>query len=134
MNSFDLTIVCPDGCIYDGPAELIMVRTTQGEVGIMAHHQSYTAALGMGPCTVVMGEQKKKAACIGGMIEVSNNKVSVIATTFEWKEDLDLERAKNTLAQAQEHLAAPDLSKAERLIWDAQRRRALVRISVAQSE
>lgn len=133
MSSFHLTIVCPDGCIYDGDAEFITIRTNQGEVGILPNHIAYTAALGMGPCKVTIGDTVRLAACIGGMLQVHDNKVNVIATTFEWKEDIDLERAKRSLARSDEHLAMPDLSETDRVIWEAQRRRAVVRIGVAES-
>ena len=131
MNSFKLTIVCPDGCLYDGEAEFIKLRTTAGDVGILANHINYAAAIGMGECLVQMGETRRTAACIGGMVTVANNEVNVVCTTFEWKEDIDLDRAKLALERAESRLGK-DLKPAERELTEAKRRRALVRIAVAE--
>ena len=134
MSSFKLTIVCPDGCLFDGDAEFIRLRTTEGDVGILPNHISYTAAIGMGECEVQTEGQKRYAACIGGIVTVADNVVSVISTTFEWKEDIDVERAKVSLKRADEALAREDLNSAERQYYEARRRRALVRIGVAEKK
>ncbi len=48
MTPFHLKIVTPDGLIYDGQAEELLVRTTNGDIGILARHMNYVAPLGMG--------------------------------------------------------------------------------------
>ena len=47
MTPFHLKIVTPDGLIYDGQAEELLVRTTNGDIGILARHMNYVAPLGM---------------------------------------------------------------------------------------
>lgn len=132
MSSFHLTIVCPDGCLFDGDAQFIKLRTTEGDVGILPNHISYTAAIGMGECEVQTEEQRRLAACIGGIVSVADNEVSVISTTFEWKEDIDADRARASLQRAENALAGGDLSGPERQVYEARKRRALVRIGVAE--
>ncbi len=134
MSSFKLTIVCPDGCLFDGDAEFIRLRTTGGDVGILPNHIAYAAAIGMGECAVQFEGKKRYDACIGGMITVADNVVSVITTTFEWKDEIDLPRAKAALKRAEEKLASEDITEAERKLFEAKRRRALVRISVAEKK
>ena len=51
----------------------------------------------MGPAKVVLEGKSRIAACIGGMLSVINGEVRLIATTFEWAEDIDRERAKSAL-------------------------------------
>ena len=53
MNSFPLKIVTPDGLQYDGQAEELIVRTTSGDIGILAGHINCVAPLGMGRATIV---------------------------------------------------------------------------------
>ena len=86
----------------------------------------------MGECAGQFDGRKRYAACIGGMITVANNIVNVITTTFEWKDEIDLPRAKDALRRAEEKLASDDLTETERTLFEAKRRRALVRISVAE--
>ena len=48
MTPFGLKIVTPDGLIFDGQADKVVVRTTGGDVCILARHMDYIAPLGMG--------------------------------------------------------------------------------------
>lgn len=134
MNSFRLKIVSPDGCLFEGDAQLITLRTTQGEVTILANHTEYLAAIGMGRATVVTEAGRRTAACIGGILMAADNKVDVVATTFEWKEDIDADRAVAALKEAEEQLAAGGLDETRRKIVESKKRRAEVRLSVAEAE
>ena len=82
MTPFHLKIVTPDGLIYDGQAEELLVRTTNGDVGILARHMNYVAPLGMGQATIVSDGQRRTAACIGGMVSVSRGEVTLVPTTL----------------------------------------------------
>ena len=70
MTPFSLKIVTPDGLIFDGQAEELVVRTTSGDLGIMAGHINCVAPLGMGRATVIIDGKRRYAACIGGMVSV----------------------------------------------------------------
>ena len=128
-----LRIVSPDGCLFDGDAQLLTLRTTQGDVSILAHHTEYIAAIGMGQAVVVTEEGRRTAACIGGMLFVADNKVDVVATTFEWKEDIDVERAEKALADAEGILEDQTLDETRKSIILAKKRRAIVRLAVAKN-
>ena len=93
MTSFPLKIVTPDGLIFDGSAEQIIVRTTSGDVAILARHINYVAPLGMGRAVIIAGGKRRTAACIGGMLSVVDGSVTLVPTTFEWSDKIDLERA-----------------------------------------
>ena len=69
MTPFHLKIVTPDGLIFDGQAEELIVRTTGGDVAILARHSDYCTALGMGEAHIVLEDgSTRTAACIGGML------------------------------------------------------------------
>ena len=93
MTSFPLKIVTPDGLIFDGNAEQIIVRSTTGDVAILAGHTNYVTPLGMGRAVVIADGERRTAACIGGMLSVVNGTVTLVPTTFEWSDKIDLERA-----------------------------------------
>ena len=89
-------------------------------------------AIGMGTATVTMEDgTERKAACIGGMLTMMNNLCRVIPTTWEWGEDIDLERAKDAKRRAEERLAETNLDEMARVNAEAKLYRALVRISSA---
>ena len=134
MNSFPLKIVTPDGMEFEGMAEEVVVRTTSGDLGILAGHINCVAPLGMGCATFVIDGQKRYAACIGGMVSVMDGKVSLVPTTFEWAEEIDAERAKRSQERAQAVLNSKNASDTDIVLAKARLRRALVRTSVAKTK
>lgn len=131
MSEFALKIVTPDGLIYDGMAERLTVRSTTGDIGILAGHINCVAPLGMGRATVVIDGQKRYAACIGGMVSVVGGNVTLVPTTFEWSSDIDAQRAERSYQRAQEILSNKDSTDTDIKLAEARLRRALVRKSVA---
>ena len=130
MTPFHLKIVTPDGLIYDGEAEQLTVRTREGDVSILARHINFVTPLGMGRATVVTNGQRRFAACIGGMLSVVNGEVTLVPTTFEWADQIDLDRADRALKKAEDRLKASS-SDTEVRLAEAKLHRALVRKSVA---
>lgn len=132
MTPFQLKIVTPDGLAYDGQAEELIVRTTTGDVGVLAGHINMVASLGMGRATVVIDGKKRYASCIGGMLSVVDGAVTLVPTTFEWAEDIDLKRAEASAERAKKIIADKESSGAEIRMAEARLKRALVRSSVAK--
>ena len=131
MTAFPLKIVTPDGLVYDGQAEEVVVRTTTGDMGILAGHINCVAPLGMGRATILADGQKRYAACIGGIASVVNGTVTLVPTTFEWADEIDAERAAASKARAEATLAQKNLDEREMELAQARLKRALVRTSVA---
>ena len=134
MTPFDLKIVTPDGLEYDGQAEELIVRTTTGDIGILAGHTDCVAPLGMGRATVVIDGQKRYAACIGGMLSVVAGKVTLVPTTFEWADEIDAARVEASYQRAQKLLGSKDATNTDVKLAEARLRRALVRRSVASNK
>lgn len=132
MTSFHLQIVTPDGLFFDGQAESITLRTAGGEVGILANHTDFVSALGMGRAKVIMDGKERFAACIGGMVSVSKGKVTVVATTFEWAEDIDVARAERSAEYAKSIIESKDRTSEEIKLAEARLKRALIRIGSAK--
>ena len=130
MSSFHLQIVTPDGLFYDGQAESLNLRAAQGGLTILPRHTNFVTTVGMGPAKVVLEGKSRIAACIGGMLSVINGEVRLIATTFEWAEDIDLPRAQHAKEVAQNRIAAAKNDERELMLAEAKLRRALVRIGV----
>lgn len=134
MTPFRLKIVTPDGLIYDGQAEELLVRTTGGDVAILARHMNYVAPLGMGRAVVVSGGTRRTAACIGGMLSVCDGEVTLVPTTFEWADKIDLERAEAAYNRADKVLHDENASQMDLRLAEAKLHRALVRKSVASEK
>ena len=131
MTPFKLKIVTPDGLIYDGEAEELIVRTTGGDVAILARHINYVAPLGMGRAVVIANGQRRTAACIGGMLSVVDGAVTLVPTTFEWADKINVDRAEASMKRANAILGSQKSTDAEIALAQARLHRALVRKSVA---
>ena len=131
MTPFKLKIVTPDGLIFDGQAEELIVRSTTGDVAILARHVNYVTPLGMGRAVVVSDGQRRTAACIGGMLSVVDGEVTLVPTTFEWSDAIDVRRAEASLQRADKVLHDKSASDTDIALAEARLRRALVRKSVA---
>jgi len=131
MTPFKLKIVTPDGLIFDGEAEKLIVRTTGGDVAILARHIDYVAPLGMGRAVVVEPNgNRRNAACIGGMVSVNAGEVTLVPTTFEWSDKIDLERAERSFERADKVLHDANATDTDIALAEARLHRALVRKSV----
>ena len=131
MTPFPLKIVTPDGLQYDQMAEELIVRTTSGDIGILAGHVNCVAPLGMGRATILADGVKRYAACIGGMLSVVDGKVTLVPTTFEWADRIDADRAEASYQKARAVIRKKDASATDLKLAEARLRRALVRKSVA---
>jgi len=132
MTSFPLKVVTPDGLLFDGQAEELVVRTTTGDMGILAGHINCVAPLGMGCAMIVTEGKRMYAACIGGILSVVNGEVSLVPTTFEWADQIDAERADSSAERAKKVLSDKSAGSMELRMAEARLRRALVRKSVAE--
>ena len=129
--TFHLQVVTPDGLIFEGEAEKISVRTQDGIIGILPHHIDYVAPLGMGEAVITEeGGKEHRAACIGGMVAVQGNLVRLVATTFEWAENIDMDRARDAERRARELMARQDLADRDFKLAEARLHRSLVRQAV----
>ena len=134
MTPFSLKIVTPDGLAYEGQAEEVTVRSTTGDIGILAGHLNCVAPLGMGRATIVIDGQKRYAACIGGMLSVVNGAVTLVPTTFEWAEDIDPDRADRAAERAKALLSDKTAKSADIAVAEAKLKRALIRKNVADTK
>ncbi len=131
MTPFSLKIITPDGVQFEGMAEEVVVRTTTGDVGILAGHINFVSSLGMGEAMIRLDGKKCYGACMGGMISVLNGAVSLLPITFEWSDKIDAERANASKLRAEAVLQNKDASSTEVKLAKARLKRALVRNSVA---
>ncbi len=134
MATFPLKIVTPDGLRFEGAVEELIVRTTTGDLGFLAGHTNCVAPLGMGRATVIIEGKRRHGACIGGMASMLDGAATLVATTFEWADAIDVPRAEASYQRAQGILENKNASETELKLAEARLKRALVRKSVAESK
>ena len=129
--SFSLSVITPEKVFFDGETTQIIVRTTDGDIGILANHTSLVADLPSGPLKVRQEDGSWRTAAIStGLLKVGGNKVSILANAVEWADEIDLEWAKRSEEDARRRLQEKQ-DKHELDLAELKLMRALNRISVS---
>lgn len=132
MKPFRVKIITPEKTFFDGETQQLIARTTEGDIGILCGHTPYVANLGSGPLKIKMESGEFKAAAVsGGVLKTNPEQTVILANAVEWAEEIDVERAKRSEADArqrmQNHKSQREFELAENKL-----KRALNRLSVAQ--
>ena len=131
MENMKLHIVTPEGSAFSGDVRSVIVRTTEGDVGILKNHTNFVAAIAYGMLKITDPDGNARiAACMNGFVSVEASQVRIIATTFEFADDLDIERAKRAKEEAEARLAEPSLTDEEIELAMSRKQRAENRIRV----
>jgi len=102
---FKLKIVTPEKVFFDGDTTQIIVRTTEGDLGVLAHHTSLTASLVSGPLKIMQSDGSWKIAALSsGLVKIGSNSVSVLVNAIEWADEIDLDWAKRSEEDARQRL------------------------------
>jgi F-type H+-transporting ATPase subunit epsilon len=133
MKAFHIEIVTPDGLKYSGEVESLLVRTTDGDVEILAGHTDFLASLATGVARLIIDGKSRRASTSGGFLSIKGGKVRLCAVTFEFAEDIDLKRAEDAKARAEAALSTARDERDER-IARAKLMRAASRIKVASTK
>lgn len=128
-------IVTPDGLKYDHHANFVLVKTTDGELGIMTSHENIIAPLDVHEMKVRRIDDDSHVDWIavnGGIIEVQNNLITIVADSAERERDIDVSRAERAKLRAERDIQE---AEAQHRIDEVQRakialQRALNRINV----
>ncbi|MCY0879209.1 MAG: F0F1 ATP synthase subunit epsilon [Firmicutes bacterium] len=126
---YHLKVVTPEQVVWDGNATEIIVRTTEGEIGILAHHLQIISPL-VPHIMTVYGEdgQTTMLAVSGGFIEVQDQGVTILADAAETAQQIDVARAERARQRALERLNTGassqdiDIARAQRALARAENR------------
>lgn len=127
--ALQVEVVSPERILFSGEAEMVVARTSEGDIAFLNDHAPFIGALGVGPITVrtVAGEDVR-AAVHGGFVEVSGNRVTILSDVAELADQIDVARATAAQERAARREGFDDEGEA-----DAALRRATVRLDVARA-
>ncbi|MBQ8827308.1 MAG: ATP synthase F1 subunit epsilon [Oscillospiraceae bacterium] len=127
---FKLTIITPEKIFFEGETSKLIVRNTEGDLGVLAHHTSLVSSLPSGPLRIMLEDGSfRTAALSSGILKIGGNKVSIIANAVEWADEIDIEWAKRSEADARNKLDTLK-DKHQLDLAELKLKRALNRISV----
>ncbi|MDV2684510.1 F0F1 ATP synthase subunit epsilon [Alkalihalophilus lindianensis] len=101
MSTIRVNVVTPDGKVYDGDVDMVVVRTIEGELGILPKHIPLVAPLTVGAVRLKKGNSEEKVAVSGGFVEVRPDQVTILAEAAELPSAIDVERARAAKERAE---------------------------------
>ena len=102
-----MQVVSPEQILYEGEGEMVVCRTSDGEIAFLPGHTPLLGALGVAKVRVILpGEGEQVIAVHGGFVEVSGERVIVLSDVAELPEDIDIPRARAARERAEAILAA----------------------------
>lgn len=131
LKNFHLEVISPERIFYDGDVEMVELTTIEGDIGVYANHIPLTTIVAPGIMTITEnGGQTKEAAVLEGFMEITQDKVTILAQSCEWPDEIDINRAKEAKERAERRIKSNDeninLSRAELAL-----KKSIVRIGLA---
>jgi len=130
-NTLHVEVVTAERELYNGEANIVDAPGAEGQLGILPSHAPLLALLGAGPLHIKLNGAEEIIFVSGGFLEVSNDRVTVLADTAENAEEIDQARAERARREAQESLADAQ-SATERAEQQARLMRAINRLKVVE--
>jgi F-type H+-transporting ATPase subunit epsilon len=132
MKTISVSVVTPDGPVYESDVEMVSTKAQSGELGILAGHIPMVAPLQIGVVRLKNGNSTEFVAVSGGFLEVRPDKVTILAQSAEKSSDIDAERALRAKERAEQRLrenqqASIDAKRAELAL-----QRAINRLSIVE--
>lgn len=127
-----LDIVTPERLVYSADVNMVIARATDGDLGVLPGHIPLIAGLAVWPLRILKEEGELQISVCGGFIEVQPAKVTILASSAELPEEIDIDRAMAARERAEKLLAAKegiDVARAQAAL-----QRALMRLRVAEKD
>jgi F-type H+-transporting ATPase subunit epsilon len=111
---------------------MVELTTTEGDIGVYADHIPLTTIVAPGVMTITeQGDQMREAAVLEGFMEITQEKVTILAQSCEWPEEIDINRAREAKERAERRIKSSDeninMVRAELAL-----KKSLVRIGLAE--
>ena len=131
MATFKIKVVTYEEKVLEQEAEFVLVRTTEGDMGILPNHAPFIAGLSTGEMKIRLNGKEEKYFVSEGLLEISNNVVTIIATEAIPADQLDVERAKKEVEELKAKLAKMQEDK-DILLTQKNLHKALMKVQVAE--
>lgn len=131
MATFKIKVVTYEEKVLEQEAEFVLIRTTEGDMGILPNHSPFIAGLSTGEMKIRLNGKEEKYFVSEGLLEISNNVVTIIATEAIPADQLDVERAKKEVEELKAKLAKMQEDK-DILLTQKNLHKALMKVQVAE--
>ena len=110
QQKLTLSVVTLEGSVFEGQVESVVVNATYGDLGVFPGHAPLLAEVSPGPLHYIMGKKTEVMHTSGGILEVKDNIVKLLADKCIRAEDLDETRIEEARKKAQELLSQQEVT------------------------
>lgn len=129
-KTFQLSILTPEHTFFEGEVEMLILESTDGQIGIMSNHAPEVISIVESELRFLINGQWRWAAASSGFSTVTQDQVLVMLQTAEWPEEIDIKRAERGEHEAKERLRQQK-SMEEYRMAHSMLARAMVRLRVS---
>ena len=129
-STFSLEIVTPERKFFSGEVEMVVLKTPEGEMGILKGHMPMVVSVAIGPVKIKKDGEWLEAILTEGFMEVRQDKTVILTDTAEWPHEIDINRAEAARLRAEERLQS-QLSRIQYIQSQAALKRAMERLKVS---
>jgi F-type H+-transporting ATPase subunit epsilon len=122
QKTFDLSVVTPEGSVFDGEAQMLVVPGAAGEIGVLARHAPLVAMLKAGEIRVKAGNEWQSYAAGPGFFKVQRDRAIVLVDDAVKAGDIDVEEARRDLEEARDLLERAEAGEEGIDRWLAEQR------------
>ena len=130
-KTLQVQIVTPYEMFFDGPVEMVVVTSKDGELGVMPGHTPVIAALTPGEVRLKIHNEWRILAATNGYAEIGPELTIIVVNAAEWPDQIDVRRAEKSLARAEKRLKDPTVSAYEKTHAKHAAGRAKARLKIA---
>ena len=116
MATFHFDLVSPEKLAFSGEVDQVDIPGLEGDFGVLAGHAPVVAVMRPGILTVITGGKKEKIIVTGGLAEMSDRGLTVLADVAMSLEDLDRAQFADAIAEMQAKLSEKEGSELDREI------------------
>jgi len=116
MATFHFDLVSPEKLAFAGDVDQVDVPGVEGDFGVLAGHAPVVAAIRPGILTVISGGSKQKIIVLGGVAEVSDKGLTVLADVATSLDELDRAEFAETISEMEAKLSEKEGSELDRAI------------------
>jgi F-type H+-transporting ATPase subunit epsilon len=125
--ALQVELVSPERILWSGEADMVVARTSEGDIAFLTGHAPFIGALGIGAVSIRATDgTEERAAVHGGFVEVSGDRVTILSDVAELVSDIDAARARRALEEAERRTSSQDDAEGEAAL-----RRARLRVELA---
>ena len=116
MATFHFDLVSPEKLAFSGEVDQVDIPGLEGDFGVLAGHAPVVAAIRPGILTIIAGGTREKVIVLGGLAEMSESGLTVLADVATSIEDVDRAQFADTIAEMEAKLAEKEGDELDRAI------------------